>query len=206
MTHLFDLQFVSKMLQMLHETTVSWATVAQTNSLKIKREFHHYILNVGLSLLHNIKNMKAEDLRATNVYFNDCVEIATILYERIILRLDCVIDFDIQTTALAAELLHNILVFISTQYKSRFNVFLCKLTIKDRDINLGELLEPLIEEYKKLIQMEDNENLNDDTDGRKIPVTLVNTFSFLVLNIPKDRPEAIKVSRINSKDCSIIVI
>lgn len=182
------------MLSLLLENTVSWATVTETNVLKIKREFHRYMLGIATQLIQNLKTTKVSELKYTDDYFNHCVDLGSILYQRVVQRLDYIIDFDFQSCSLAVELFYNILVFITTNYKEKFNVFLSKVLASNKDEELGSLLSSFIDVYQKLVEMEETEAITTDADGKKVPVTIVNTFVLLVMNLPKNRSESLKVS------------
>lgn len=193
---MLDFPVIIKILQLLLESNVSWASSSESNVLKIKREFHRYILNIALQLVQNLKPNKAAELKYTDIYFNYCVDISAILYPRVIQRLEDVSDFDIQACSMAVELFHNILTFINSVYKNKFNVFLKNVLLSDDETELGSLLSSFIDVYQKLVQMEETDAISSDADGKKIPVTLVNTFTLLVMSLPRNRTEGLKVSTI----------
>lgn len=106
---------------------VTWTTDPQANVLKTKREFHQYIMQATLNLITAQKNKKNIDGHSGRVIFNYFTDIAMIIYERIIKRLEEFVDFDCLTAILALECFHSILVIVNNQYGDRFLSILSKV-------------------------------------------------------------------------------
>lgn len=77
-----------------------------------------------MELLQSLKNVNMKGLRNSGQYFNYFTEIATILYEKCIIRLNEFIDFDSCTAIMAVECFHMILNMINTNYGEEWQIFL----------------------------------------------------------------------------------
>ncbi|GLV41723.1 Fanconi anemia complementation group I [Carabus blaptoides fortunei] len=187
-----DFQITGKVLSLLHEPTVSWTNLSQTNILKVKREFHRYVLNVILQLVNDVKTSKCIETTHTKPYFQYCTDIATVLFERVVKRLNYSIDFDCTTSVLALECFHAILSLVVHYYKEKINTFFSSVGKKSKNNGLGDLIIPFIETYQNFIMNEEIE-LSDDPEGKKLPVIILNTYTLLVSTLPYNGVHAAKV-------------
>lgn len=81
-------------------------------------------MNATINMVQRLKSLKTK-AQHTKMYYNYITEIAGILYERCIARLDEFIDFDCTTAILSLECFHLIVVVISNHYRSHLPAFLC---------------------------------------------------------------------------------
>ncbi|KAG5900127.1 hypothetical protein JTB14_012800 [Gonioctena quinquepunctata] len=169
---------VIKALSLLHETKVSWATSAETNFVKPKKEFHQHIMQATLHLVQNIKRQKDIDTNVKKLYFEHITGIAKILFNRIIRRLNEFIDFDSVTAILAMECFNFILILVNTQYKSNMKSFLSKIVSEDNDGTLVSQLNDLMKVYQELFEM-DKDEASDDQETKKISLIVINTLMTL---------------------------
>ena len=122
---LYFLKYVSDFI-----STVNWATISDANKLKTKHDVHRYVIQAIMELLQSLKNVNMIGLPNPDQYFNYFTEIATILYEKCILRLNEFIDFDSCTAIMAVECFHMILNMVNVNYSKKWQLFLknmCKL-------------------------------------------------------------------------------
>ncbi|KAK4882809.1 hypothetical protein RN001_006128 [Aquatica leii] len=180
---ILDFETLTRMLSLLHNPTVSWTTPAEANILKTKCEIHQHIMEASLQLVKKLKSFKTEDVRYKKMCFNFLTDIAGILYERCIVRLDSFLDFDTLTASLALECFYLILKVIGVHYKPKFSLFLSSLVNKSIDEDLSNLLQALIETYQKLFILEDIES-SSDVEIKKLLLIIMNTITLLSSHIP----------------------
>lgn len=96
----------------------------QANVIKTKVDFHRYVLQTSVELIQRYKNVRFLNKQDAKELYHECTEMASILYERCILRMKEFLDFDTQTAVLAAECFYNIILLITTQYGNNLHHFL----------------------------------------------------------------------------------
>lgn len=101
--------------------------MSQANIIKSKREFHQYMMQTTLNILTSIKNKKYLDLEAGKAVYGHLCNIAKIIYERIIKRMNEFIDFDCSTAVLAAESFLLIMNIILNNFRANFESFLIRI-------------------------------------------------------------------------------
>lgn len=121
-----------------------------------------------------------------------CTTIAATLYQRIVNRLTYVIDFDCTTAVLGVECFNLILSLMCTHYKEKLVTFFSDIGSKNKDEDLAEHLMPFIERLHSFFEKDDDEYARD-SEGKKLPVLLVNCYTILVSNLPNHGHHPIKV-------------
>lgn len=103
---------------------VEWTTAAQSNIIKTKVEIHRYVMQSINDLIMSYKNVKILDKQLAKELHDYFVEIAEVLYERCLVRMQEFVDFDATTAVLVTECFHNILAYIVAHSKNNLNSFL----------------------------------------------------------------------------------
>ncbi|KAF5299517.1 hypothetical protein FQR65_LT01100 [Abscondita terminalis] len=180
---ILNFETVTKVLSLLHHTEVNWTTQAEANIIKTKREIHQHMLEATIHLVKNLKSLRTEEDRYKKLCFNFLTEIAVILYERCIVRLDSFLDFDSMSATLAMECFYLILKVIGHHFKKKLPLLLSTLVDKSKDDDLSNLLQGLVETYQKLFELEELES-SSDIEIKKLPLIIVNTLTLLASFIP----------------------
>ncbi|KAF2901837.1 hypothetical protein ILUMI_04348 [Ignelater luminosus] len=178
---ILDFQTIGKILHLLHKSEVAWANADQANIIKRKLNFHRHIMNATIQLVQRLKSLKTTKAQHTKMYYNYVTEIAGILYERCIARLNEFIDFDCTTAILSLECFHLILVVISNHYRSNLPTFLCVVAGKSKDEDLLSVLTVFVETYKKLFEMDESE-LSTDPEIKRMSLLLLEWLKNIMNN------------------------
>lgn len=177
-----DFECITKSLHLLHEIEVPWTTNNQANVIKSKREFHQYIMQCTVHLVQATKRCKALDVSVKKMYYEYLTEVAVVLFERIVNRLNEFMEFDCPTSILAMECFHSIIRLVESQYSSNFEAFLIKILGERAFIsNLGILVNV----YQKLFEV-DEEEASGESDIKKLSLIVINTLHTLANRIPSD--------------------
>ncbi|CAG9823300.1 unnamed protein product [Phaedon cochleariae] len=178
---LLDLGTIRKTLSLLHMPTVSWTTVTEANVVKTKKDFHQHVMEATLHSVMAVKKRKDVDSNIKKVYFDHVTDIAVIIFDRIVKRLEDFVDFDSVTASLAMECFNVILNLVHTQYTSNLRSFLNKV-VPDGNDGMISQLTILVEIYQKLFQTDDEDS--EDPEIKKMSSTFINTLASLANWIP----------------------
>lgn len=113
-------------------TDVSWTTAAQANMIKSKVELHRYAMQTAIDLVQASKTTRILDKQESKVIYDYYTDIAEILYERCISRIEEFLDFDTETAVLSAECFRCVVLAVGAQHKANMNNFFC---------DVGELIK-----------------------------------------------------------------
>lgn len=108
---------------------VSWTTPAQANIIKSKVEIHRYIVQAANDMVLSYKNIRILDKQTAKELYDHFVDIASVLYERCLVRMMEFVDFDSTTAVLVAECFYNILSYIVVHCKNNLNLFLSSIGV-----------------------------------------------------------------------------
>ncbi|KAJ8921771.1 hypothetical protein NQ315_008396 [Exocentrus adspersus] len=174
---------IQKALVLLHEPVIDWTTNAQVVTIKTKRELHQHVMQATLTVIQNVKRCKVIETKHKKTYYDYITDIASVIYNRIVRRLNDFIDFDCTTANLAMECFHLIITVIVSHYKSNFKSFLNKVAGEEK--TFVAQLTTFMELYQKLFEM-DEEEVSNDPDVKKMSFTVINTLNILASQIPSD--------------------
>ncbi|EEZ98882.2 Fanconi anemia group I protein homolog-like Protein [Tribolium castaneum] len=178
-----DFQVLSKIMSFLHETMVSWTTCVQANVVKSKREFHQHAMQATLNLVTSLKHKKNIETQTAKVLYDHLCDIAMVIYERIIKRMDEFASFDCTTAVLAAECFLLILNIVNNHHGSNLKAFLSRVGGRDTSEDLVSHLSEFIQTYQKLFETDEDE-ISEDPEVKKMSLIVINTLSFFAHQIP----------------------
>ncbi|XP_072384850.1 Fanconi anemia group I protein homolog [Diabrotica undecimpunctata] len=182
---IWNFPVIKKALSLLHEPKLSWTTVSEANTVKTKKELHQHVMQATLYLVQQVKRRKDLETLTKKTYFDHVTEVASIIFRRIIKRLDEFVDFDSLTAALALECFGIILNLVNAQYKSNLKAFLNKV-VSEEDSNTEDVitsLNSIVEIYQKIFE-KGEEELADDLEQRKLSLIAITTLNSLITHIP----------------------
>ncbi|XP_018318528.1 Fanconi anemia group I protein [Agrilus planipennis] len=184
---LLNFETLKKLLELLHRTEVDWASPAQANILKPKPDFHRFVMQINLQALQSLKNSKIEEQHKQKC-FENITDIAKVLHERCISRLNDFTDFDCTTAVLASECFQTIFVIITHHYGNKLKLFLSKVGERSDSEELSSLLSPFIETHQKLLDEEDDTE-EQDVEIKKRNAIILSSLSLLVSQLPEETSE-----------------
>ncbi|XP_066260512.1 Fanconi anemia group I protein homolog [Euwallacea similis] len=167
---LLDLSVVEKGLRTLLESTISWASSQDANTIRSKTELHRHFMQAALFLIGRCKNFKPVDSVRQKKEFDYISSIAKILYNRVIKRLSDYIDFDCTAAMSCLECFHAILQLINTHYRNNSSIFFSRIGKEDSQSNLH-----IIETFEKLFDTDEYE-LSNDVEIKKFHPTIISNL------------------------------
>ncbi|XP_067004325.2 Fanconi anemia group I protein [Anabrus simplex] len=185
---ILDLKTIIRMLQLLYQRPLEWASTDSANMLRGRREFSRYVMQATLQQLHHIKSMKSTEIKHFPALFSHCTEVGSVLYQNCIENLQDLSAVDKLTSVLSVECFYELLLVVKLHFKSQFSRFLDTVVEVSREDGLPAQLLKVIEKFQSLL--EDNvtadEEDEDEPGVKKLPVLLVNVLSLLSLEISHD--------------------
>uniref|UniRef100_A0A6P7FIB2 Fanconi anemia group I protein homolog n=1 Tax=Diabrotica virgifera virgifera TaxID=50390 RepID=A0A6P7FIB2_DIAVI len=183
---IWNFPVVKKALSLLHEPKLTWTTVTEANTVKTKKELHQHVMQATLYLVQQVKRRKDLETLTKKTYFDHVTYVASIIFKRIIKRLEEFVDFDSLTAALALECFGIILNLVNAQYKSNLKSFLSKV-VSEEDSNTEDMitsLNSIVEIYQKIFERGEEE-LADDLEQRKLSLIAITTLNSLISHVPE---------------------
>lgn len=154
------LDVASKLLTLLHQTSVDWSSPEQANILKRNILFHQYALQAVHNLFISLKQVKYLEEHKKSTHFDYCMEIAKLLFVRCIQRFDEISEFDYGTALLSLEVFNTILQVVNLHFKNHWLKFLNGICdLKETNINLA--IEKILSNYSKLLEASDDDSAQD---------------------------------------------
>ncbi|CAH1104215.1 unnamed protein product [Psylliodes chrysocephalus] len=181
---IWNFQTAKKALQLLHEPKLTWTTTSEANVVKTNKELHQHVIHATLYLVQSVKRRKDLETRNKKQYFEHITDVASLLFKRIINRLDEFTDFDGVTAVSAMECFNLILTLVNIQYKSNLKLFLNKVVSGIEDNNaIIDSLSTIVKTYENIFENEDYE-ISVDLEIKKISLIAVTTLQNLVNHTP----------------------
>ncbi|XP_012279084.1 Fanconi anemia group I protein [Orussus abietinus] len=182
-----DLDTIYRILSLLFQESVPWATDEQSNSLKSHQDFHHYILHTLIQLLHKAKNLTGLDLERHRDEFGKIyLDIGELLYKKIITEFETVLNTAPQTALLGLECFKDMCDLMCTSYSSILLKFLACICDVELDTDLSTQLIGLIAPLQVLVETSLAQEEDEDTSVKKVPQYLLETILHLVEKIPSN--------------------
>ncbi|XP_018565780.1 Fanconi anemia group I protein [Anoplophora glabripennis] len=179
----FNFQVIKRALILLHEPVIEWVTNVHVVTIKTKCDLHQHVMQATIFLVQNVRRFKGIDARYKKAYYDYITDISSVIFLRIIKRLNEFVDFDCTTAVLAMECFHIILTLITNQYKSNLKSFLNKVAGEEK--SFVAQLTTFVELYQKLFET-DEEDISHDPEVKKLSLTVISTLSTLAGQIPSD--------------------
>ncbi|XP_004534830.1 Fanconi anemia group I protein isoform X2 [Ceratitis capitata] len=169
MANIWDLPIIEKLLRLLHEDNVRFATSDITEPLRSNVVFVKYVLEVSAEKMEALRNepeyKQLTHSRRTLKYLTD---VTKILYERCIFRLrDMWSNFDKEVAALSCECFQQCLQSANAIYKKNFVEIYMKgfdFYAVNRNKQCPEVLHNIIDEFMEEDQSFDPSTLNRNSD------------------------------------------
>ncbi|XP_043276970.1 Fanconi anemia group I protein [Venturia canescens] len=191
---IMNLETIHKMLCLLYEPSVPWATREQSEVLKKRSDFHHYILQTATQLIQSAKLLKNADLqRHRDSNIKDYMEIGELLYKRIICDLDEIRNFDQETGVFGLELFKELCDFICSSSPSDLPKFLSCTCQVEASRGLPTQIQHLLKTLQSLIDSYFEEEKSDEPIEKKIPIIILDTMSIMLRRVSFHNSRANKV-------------
>ncbi|KAK3930604.1 Fanconi anemia group I protein [Frankliniella fusca] len=198
---ILGLPFLSRALDLLHMDEVPWSTAVAAASVKGKREFHRFVMNV---VVQNVAQLKIE-LRAGNVSaLKPCAKIARKIYEHCICRLSEIDSFDRTLATLVIESFLELLQMVLTHCRDRWKAFLQEMTQVSLKDGLANQLEPVVSKLVELLEenLTDEDDSNEEAVDRKLLQHLSSALSVSALQLPAESSQCTEIlEKIRSLCC-----
>ncbi|KAM7345711.1 Fanconi anemia complementation group I [Cochliomyia hominivorax] len=189
--NIWDLFVIERLLRLLHEDIVPFASHNVTAPLRSKVSLVRYVLEVAAAKVEQIRLEPAyKQLAHSKRTLKYLTDICKVVYERCIKRLPALWrDFDLKAASLAAECFRQCLQTANETYKSKFSTIFVKgfdFHMIDKSKECIVIIHDLIDEFmQEEISPETsaNDSMLNDNDGRKIPHNLFFSLEILYDNI-----------------------
>ncbi|XP_073845314.1 Fanconi anemia complementation group I [Musca autumnalis] len=189
--NIWDLNITEKLLRLLHEDIVPFASKHSAAPLRSHVSLVRYVLEVAAAKVEQIRLEPAyKQLAHSKRTLKYLTDITKVVYERCIKRLpDLWRNFDMQTASLAMECFRQCLQTANEVYKSKFESIYIKgfdFHTLDKSKDVITTLQDVMDEFMKEELAEEtdaNESMLSDTNGRKIPHNLFLSLEVLYDNI-----------------------
>ncbi|KAL1497009.1 hypothetical protein ABEB36_008041 [Hypothenemus hampei] len=182
---ILELHTVERALKTLLESSVPWIDTDEANTLRTKVELHQHFLQAALNLILKCKNEKTIDPIYQKNNFDLVTSIADTLFNRVVKRFNDYMDFDCTSAVASLECFHAILQLVSVHYSNNLLKFLSAIGGVGKEESLIKHLKPIIEEFERLFEFEEN-GLSTDIAIKKFHIVVLNNISVLCSFIPND--------------------
>ncbi|XP_015108485.1 Fanconi anemia group I protein [Diachasma alloeum] len=176
---ILNIEIIYKMLSLLHDPNVPWATREQANHLKKRPDFHNYCLHTCIQIFQSAKALRnVERLKHRDTHEKDYLKIGELLYKNIVCDLDRVREFDEETAVLGLEAFKEYCDVMCTLFNADLSKFLGEMCAPSPSEGLSAQFNTLVCSLQVLIDSyyeEDNEGVTN-----KIPLILVETVALLL--------------------------
>ncbi|XP_050560640.1 Fanconi anemia group I protein homolog isoform X1 [Spodoptera frugiperda] len=148
--------FCQKIIELLYSDEVSWASLEQRNQIRARRDFHMWALRSVQSVLLT-DNIDKKDV-ATNV-----VRIATLLYNKAVVRFQNMCGFDDQVALTCLEVFKTCLTLLfSPLYMLKMDCFLSIITGTNE--SASECLASILDNVHTALQHIEADSVPDERD------------------------------------------
>ncbi|KAH0548377.1 Fanconi anemia group I protein [Cotesia glomerata] len=179
---IMDIQTIRKMICLLYDENVVWATREQANVLKKRVEFHNYTLRTSVQIFHATKTLPVYELKKHEEKFiKDYFDLGEIVYKKIVCNFDTIREIGEETAILGLECFRELCDLMVTTFNSELEAFLNKLC--DEEGNLITKVSKIISTLQILIQTHFDKELEEQEATKKIPLTLFEIISVLLNKI-----------------------
>lgn len=184
---ILDLATLERFLRLIHDDNATFVVPAQSHTIRINRELSRYILK---STILRIKELQHQPdyrhVQHSRRIFQIVSEISEILFQNCLSRLeDLCMSFDPITGQYSVECFNELLLVVDLLYKRKFEEYLRTVL----NVKTGTTIEncnKIIEIMQALIEksLRDESNIDDESNGEKIPPILLESLEILYRYIP----------------------
>ncbi|EDV98457.1 GH22660 [Drosophila grimshawi] len=179
--NIWDLAIIEKLLHLLHDDHIPFASVASTASLRSYRPLVRYVFEIAAQKVQCIREEPDyKQLSYSKRTLKLLTDISKVIYERCIRRLPKLWrDFDLESAVLAAKCFMQCTRTAHVTYSKRFKEFVkdFDMSVINREKEVSYVLQDVLIKYMK----EDIGNdeaatqalLSSDKNGAKLPVYLL---------------------------------
>ncbi|XP_008558987.1 Fanconi anemia group I protein [Microplitis demolitor] len=179
---IMDIQTMRKMICLLYDDQVAWATKEQAAVLKKRIELHYYALKTCVQIFNATKQLPVyERKKHQDKFIKDYIDMGEIIYKKIICDFDTVRAFDEETAISGLECFRELCDLMATTFSNDLDAFFTKIC--GDGVNLITKVSKLISTLQVLIQTYYDEELGEQETTRKIPLTLFEIIAVLINKI-----------------------
>ncbi|XP_063989742.1 Fanconi anemia group I protein homolog [Diachasmimorpha longicaudata] len=176
---ILNIDIIYKMLSLLYDPNVAWATNEQANHLKKRPDFHTYCLHICVQIFQSAKTLKnVERMKHRDVHEKDYLKIGELLYKNIVCDLDRVREFDDETAVLGLECFKEYCDVMCTLFSTSLSKFLGEICAPSPSEGLSAQFNTLICALQALIDSYYEEDSEEESN--KIPFILMETVALLL--------------------------
>ncbi|XP_034479900.1 Fanconi anemia group I protein [Drosophila innubila] len=183
--NIWDLTILEKLLHLLHDDLVPFASAENTTQLRSFEPLVRYVLEITAQKVHAIREEPDyKQLSYSKRTLKLVTDITKVIYERCILRLpDLWRDFDLESASLAAKCFMECVRTAHETYAKRFKEFVkgFDMATINRSKEGTYVLQGVLDQYMKedASNSDSAEALSNDKQGAKLPVYLLEALEIL---------------------------
>ncbi|XP_060654538.1 Fanconi anemia group I protein [Drosophila nasuta] len=183
--NIWDLNILERLLHVLHDDLVPFATAENTSQLRSYEPLVRYVLEITAQKVKAIREEPDyKQLSFSKRTLKLLTDITKVIYERCIRRLpDLWRDFDLESAALAAHCFMECIRTAHETFAKRFKEFVkgFDMAIVNRSKEVTYVLQGVLDQFMKEEDSNDNpaEALSTDRNGAKLPVYLMESLEIL---------------------------
>ncbi|KAK0173374.1 hypothetical protein PV328_006584 [Microctonus aethiopoides] len=178
---IIDIKTACKMICLLYEPTVSFATKEQAAILKKRSEFHLYTFRVCISIFQNDKLLhNYERNRHWEKYKANYLKIGELLYRYIVADLDRMRGFDEEVALFGLECFKELCDLVCTTFNAKLPQFLSGIGQSSPTEGLSTQLNAFVSSMQHLIDAYYEEEVDADSVIKKIPLFIFEIISLLM--------------------------
>ncbi|KAL5278237.1 FANCI family protein [Megaselia abdita] len=183
MESVWDFNNIEKLLRLLFDEAIDFASETSYAQLRTNREVIQYVLQVAALKIENIQNEPDyKQISHSSRVFKYLTDISGIILDRLHLLDSLWANFDSATAGLICQCLFSILETVENTFPKKFDTFLKEsnfsTSISTSQSHVVDILEMLIE---KSISDE-----MDSDEGKKIPSLLLKSLEIIFRNLPSE--------------------
>ncbi|XP_052125039.1 Fanconi anemia group I protein [Frankliniella occidentalis] len=189
---ILGLPFLSRTLDLLHMEEVPWSTTIAAASVKGKREFHRYVMNV---VVQNVAELKKELLSGNVSALKPCAKIARKIYEHCVCRLSEIDSFDRTLATLVIESFLELLQMVLAHCRDKWKAFLQEMTQVPMGDGVANQLEPVVMKLVELLDenLTDEDDTNEEAIDKKLTQHLSSALSVAALRLPAESSQCVEI-------------
>ncbi|KAL0269203.1 UNVERIFIED_CONTAM: hypothetical protein PYX00_007013 [Menopon gallinae] len=152
---------VCRMLSILYENSLTWASEESVAPVKNKRELHRYCLNATLTLLKQAKLVPATELSKDSPSLGYLTKIGRVIFTKCVQRVGEMIEFDRVSAVLVLECFAELIQLVLSNFQEKFTAFFGDIC-GNANIRVSEQLKSVIIELLEQLNTVLKDDLEDD--------------------------------------------
>lgn len=212
-----DIQTVYKMLSLLYDPNLTWASKEEVDILKDRVEFNNYVLQTCLQLIRNTKALKKISIKqhkdkCSRIY----MQIGRLLFKNVISNLEEVMALNSISSIYAVECFKELCDLMCNSWTSELSLFLNIAGDVDEKEGLDAQIKVIFQQLKNQFDVSLQVDVEEDANLKKVPLHLIETISYFVHKMTFERSAASNdvqewlknqaATEINDSSISLIVI